>query len=174
MLRILDITGPDICNGLGVRMTLWVSGCKHHCPQCHNEWTWKYEQGRVFSEEKESILAEIREHLGKPYYKGITFSGGDPLCQEDEALAEILEIMDFVKKEFPEKDIWLYTGFTLEHIKSCNSPLFNKILGYVDVLVDGRFKIDKKDFSLKFRGSSNQVIWEKGENGEFVRSDLND
>lgn len=173
MLRILDITGPDILQGLGIRCSLWVSGCKHHCPNCQNCWTWDYNQGKVYSKEKEYILDTIKMYLEKPYYKGITLSGGDPLFQDEDGLKELIEIIEYVKKEFPTKDIWLYTGFTLEEIRKTGNNLLEKILENIDVLVDGRFKNELRNISLKFRGSSNQVIWEKDKNGNFVKSDLN-
>ena len=174
MLRILDITGPDILQGWGTRCSLWVSGCKHHCPLCQNQWTWKYEQGRIYNEEKKQILKEISNFLSKEYYQGITFSGGDPLYQDNDGLCEIFEIIQFVRKEFPTKDIWLYTGFTMEEIEKSNNYMMQKIVDNIDYLVDGQFKNELKDISLRFRGSSNQIIWQKdSKSGKFVKSELN-
>lgn len=173
MLRILEITGPDILQGCGIRCSLWVSGCKHQCPFCQNKWTWKYEQGKFFSFNKEEIFEEISKFLSKDYYKGITFSGGDPLCQDNDGLCELYEIISFIRQEFPQKDIWLYTGFTMEEIKNSKNYMLNKIVEDIDVLVDGRFVNNLKDISLKFRGSSNQTIWEKDKNRNFVKSELN-
>ena len=97
--------------------------------------------------------------------KGVTFSGGDPLCSYEEVLAFAKELQE----RFPQKDIWLYTGFTMEYIKGHMS----EILDYIDYLVDGKYMEELRDITLAFRGSKNQIIWEK-KNGEFVQSKLND
>lgn len=173
MLRVLDITGPDILQGNGIRCTLWVSGCRHHCPLCHNRWTWEYNQGMIYKENKEDIYEKISSYLSKEYYEGITLSGGDPLCQDSSGLEELNELLEFVKKEFPDKNVWLYTGYTLSELKSKYDDNIHKILDKCDVIVDGRFENDKKDISLAFRGSSNQTIYEKV-NGEFQVSKYND
>lgn len=152
-MRIHGITYPDINNGLGCRVTLWVSGCIHHCKGCHNKETWDFNSGRVFTKEDKETLFKL---LDKPYIKGLTLSGGDPLCSYD----DILSLVKEVKERYTDKDIWLYSGFTLDEIKSN----FKDILEYVDVIVDGVFIEELKDVSLKFRGSSNQNIWIKKEN----------
>lgn len=171
MLRIIKFTGPDIMQGNGVRCTIWVSGCKHHCPMCHNQWTQDFSVGRTYSYNEKAD--EIWKYLSKPFYDGITLSGGDPLSQDNDGLREILDIIHIVRTHFPKKNIWLYTGYSLEEIRNHENGLVREIVDKVDVLVDGRFEIDKKDISLAFRGSSNQVIWERGADGEFVRSNLN-
>lgn len=157
-----SITYPDVNNGLGCRVTLWISGCIHHCEGCHNKSTWDFSSGRIFDKEAMDKLIDL---LSLPYIKGLTLSGGDPLCSYD----EILELVRYVKDKLPSKDIWLYTGFTMEHIKSN----MKDILHYVDYVVDGVFLKDKRDVTLAFRGSSNQRIWERAENGEFIISALN-
>ncbi len=159
-MRIHKITYPDINNGLGCRVTLWVSGCIHHCKGCQNKETWSFESGREFTDDDKR---EIFKVLSLPYIKGITFSGGDPLCSYD----DILSLAKEIKEKFPKKDIWLYTGYTFEYI---NENL-KGILDYIDILVDGKFIEELKDVSLPFRGSSNQRIWEK-ENNNFVRSKI--
>ncbi len=158
-MRIHSITYPDINNGLGCRVTLWVSGCVHHCKGCHNKETWDFNSGREFTEDDENKIFEILE---KPYIKGLTLSGGDPLCSYD----DILHLSKKIKKKFENKDIWLYSGFTFDEIKQN----YNEILEYVDVIVDGRFVENLKDVSLKFRGSSNQNIWIK-KNGVFEKDE---
>lgn len=174
MLRILNITGPDILQGNGIRCTLWVSGCRHHCPMCQNQWTWKYDQGKVYSENKEWLKEEIRKYLSKDYYDGITLSGGDPLGQDTKGLIELLEIITWIKEEFPTKNIWLYTGYNLLNVLYSDDKVQKDIIYSCDFVVDGKFEINEKDPSLAFRGSRNQVIWEKDkENGQFFRSDLN-
>lgn len=159
-MRIHKITYPDINNGLGCRVTLWVSGCIHHCKGCQNKETWSFESGREFTDDDKR---EIFKVLSLPYIKGITFSGGDPLCSYD----DILSLAKEIKEKFPKKDIWLYTGYTFEYI---NENL-KEILNYIDILVDGKFIEELKDVSLPFRGSSNQRIWEKV-NNNFVRSKI--
>ena len=150
------MTYPDINNGLGCRVTLWVSGCVHHCKGCHNKETWDFNSGREFSKEDKEKLFEI---LSKPYIKGLTLSGGDPLCSYN----DVLELVKEVKNNFPTKDVWLFTGFTFEYVKD----KFQDILEYLDVIVDGKFVEELRDVSLKFRGSSNQNIWEKHD-GQFL------
>ena len=158
-MRICSITHPDVNNGTGFRVTLWVSGCIHHCSGCHNQETWDFNAGREFTEYDKSKIFEI---LDKPYIKGLTFSGGDPLCSYE----DVLQLAKEIKSKFQDKDIWLFSGFTFDYIKEH----FKEILDYIDVLVDGRFVEKLKDTSLKFRGSSNQNIWVK-KNGEFVKDE---
>ena len=159
MLRIIDITSPDINNGTGVRATLWVAGCTHHCKGCHNQWTWKYNQGRVFEADRREIFEELSEILDKNYIDGLTLSGGDPLCQDDEGLNDLYSIIEWFKKRYPEKNIWLYTGYTKEQIDESNNALMKKIVNSVDVLVDGPYIEEKRDIAhTPFRGSTNQRI----------------
>lgn len=162
-MNISGISYPDVNNGLGCRVTLWVSGCSHHCKGCQNKETWDKKSGRVFSKDDKDKLFEI---LSKPYIKGLTLSGGDPLDSFDEVLQLVKEIRDTFGST---KDIWLYTGYTLDQIKNSEKK---EILPYINYLVDGLFELDKRDITLKFRGSSNQIIWEN-RNGNFVKSELN-
>lgn len=162
-MNISGISYPDVNNGLGCRVTLWVSGCSHHCKGCQNKETWDKKYGRVFSKEDKDKLFEI---LSKPYIKGLTLSGGDPLDSFDEVFQVVKEIRNTFGST---KDIWLYTGYTLEQI---NNSEKKEILPYIDYLVDGLFELDKRDITLKFRGSTNQIIWEK-KDGNFVKSELN-
>ena len=162
-MNINGISYPDVNNGLGCRVTLWVSGCSHHCKGCQNKETWDKKSGRVFSKEDKYKLFEI---LSMPYIKGLTLSGGDPLDTFDEVLQVVKEIRDTFGST---KDIWLYTGYTLEQI---NNSEKKEILPYINYLVDGPFELDKRDITLKFRGSTNQIIWEK-KDGIFVKSELN-
>ena len=155
MLRILDITAPDINNGNGVRVTLWVSGCNHHCKGCHNAWTWKYDQGKDFIENSDEILNKLADWLKRDYVEGITFSGGDPLDQDSKALDSILDIIKWVRFNFPTKNIWLYTGYTYEELNKKQ----NEIVSNIDVLVDGPYIEEKRDIAhCPFRGSTNQRI----------------
>lgn len=162
-MRIWTITYPDVNNGLGCRVTLWLAGCSHHCEGCQNKKTWDFKSGREFTEEDKSKLFEI---LSKPYIKGLTLSGGDPLDSFD----GVLNLVKEMKERFPSKDVWLYTGYTLEEIQNCNKK---EILPYVNYLVDGEFHIKERDITLKFKGSKNQIIWEKDNEGNFIKSELN-
>ncbi len=142
-----NITYDDMLNGDGLRVVLWVSGCTHCCKGCHNPITWSVHDGIKFDE---SAKLELYEHLAKPHIKGITFSGGDPLHPVN--VDEITKLAKDIKCKFPNKDIWLYTGFVFEDI------LTLEILEYVDVLVDGKFIEELKDNKIKWCGSSNQRV----------------
>ena len=164
MLRILDITAPDINNGIGIRVTLWVAGCNHHCPGCHNKWSWNFNQGKDFIEEQDFILSKLENWLSRDYVDGITLSGGDPLCQDERGLISLLDIIKWVRLNFPTKTIWLYTGYVYEDIIKDNDDsrvnrLKKNILDNIDVLVDGPYKQELRDTShTPFRGSTNQRI----------------
>ena len=137
----------NIGNGLGFRLVLWVSGCSHHCPYCQNPETWDPKSGNIFTEKQKK---QIIKYLKPDYIKGITLSGGDPLYEGNRE--EILDLCKEIKKAYPNKDIWLYTGYTYEEIKDL------EIINYVDVIVDGKFIQELRDITLAFRGSSNQRI----------------
>ena len=104
-MRFVTITSPDVNNGQGNRATCWISGCGHKCDGCHNKWLQDYLKGHELYLAKERIW----EELSKPYIRGITFSGGDPLYQSDDSLDELFELISNIRNDFPEKDIWLYT-----------------------------------------------------------------
>lgn len=159
-MRVNKITYPELSNGIGFRITVWVSGCVHHCKGCHNPETWDFNGGREFTDDDKK---EIFKLLTIPYLKGVTFSGGDPLCSYEDVLSFAKEL----KEKFPDKDIWVYTGFKFEYV----AEHMSEILDYVDYIVDGKFEEDKKNLSLAFRGSENQRIWKK-EEGEFKVIDL--
>ena len=149
-MRYLQITSPDINNGLGFRVTLWVAGCSHHCKFCHNPETWDYNQGRT------DIKDELFEKIDKPYIKGLTLSGGDPLSQSDKDLQDLYELLVEFKQKFPDKDIWIYAGDTYE--EAMQNPYKKQILDLCDVMVEGKYVHELRDLSLPFRGSSNQKI----------------
>lgn len=159
MLRIVDITAPDINNGNGIRVTLWVAGCNHHCKGCHNQWTWNFNQGRQFKLDRRDIFQELSEWLDRDYVEGLTLSGGDPLCQDDEGLCELLSIIHWFKERYPNKNIWLYTGYTIEDVRALCGDKVNEIVNSVDVVVDGPYIEEKRDIChTPFRGSTNQRI----------------
>ena len=142
-----NITKDDMNNGDGVRVVLWVSGCSHHCPQCHNPQTWDKNAGEEFTGE---VLDNLLEKLKRPYIKRLTLSGGDPLFLGNRD--EITNVVRKVKKNFPNIKIWCYTGYLWEDVKDL------PCMDFIDVLVDGEFKVELKDITLPFCGSSNQRI----------------
>ena len=160
-MNYIKITKNDIANGRGVRCVLWVSGCDVHCKGCHNPESWDFCAGKSFDE---MAMKELVEALSRPWIKGLTISGGHPLAYNN--LPDVYQICKTVKEQLPEKDIWLYTGYELrahDFDKSVdigwdNALLMNHILAMCDVVVDGPYKEELRDISLKFRGSSNQRI----------------
>jgi anaerobic ribonucleoside-triphosphate reductase activating protein len=146
-MNYIKISPIDVANGPGCRVVLWVSGCSHHCKECHNPETWNPNAGQVFDEEAKD---ELFRYLSKHYITGITLSGGDPLYNDN--IDTITELCKEIKEKYPEKDIWCYSGYTFEEIKDL------EILQYIDVLVDGKFEIEKKNIQLLFRGSENQRL----------------
>lgn len=153
------IKKTDIADGVGVRVSLFVSGCTHHCKGCFNPETWNFEYGKPFTRETED---EIIEALKPGFVKGLTLLGGEPLEPQNQTV--LLPFLEKVKEIYPDKNIWCYTGYTLEKdllfgAKSrARCEATDALLKFIDVLVDGEFQIDKKDIRLKFRGSSNQRI----------------
>jgi anaerobic ribonucleoside-triphosphate reductase activating protein len=162
-MNYCGITNVDIANGTGCRVVLWISGCTHNCPGCHNPETHNYVFGKKFTSD---TVKEICNLVNKPYIKGLTISGGDPLDRNIEDLIEIFALCKTVKEKYPEKDIWIYTGYTYEYFYIDDKDVENKkrkdicheIFKYCDVLVDGSYKEELRDLSLPFRGSSNQRI----------------
>ena len=146
-MRYHNITHDDMLNGDGLRVVLWVAGCNHQCPQCQNPITWDVEGGILFDD---VARAEIFAALEKDYISGITFSGGDPLHPANRT--EVAALIDEIHNHYPEKTIWLYTGYVWEAVKTLSC------MQYVDVLVDGPFLIDQLDVKLHWRGSSNQRV----------------
>ena len=143
----------DVVNGEGTRCTLFVSGCEHFCPGCHNASTWDASKGLPFDQAmEERIITDLGDR--RVHRDGLSLSGGDPLYPGN--LAGILQLVKRVKSVYPHKDIWLWTGYTLETLTTEQQA----ILPFIDVLIDGRFELDRRDLSLPWRGSSNQrVIW---------------
>ncbi|MBD5445220.1 MAG: anaerobic ribonucleoside-triphosphate reductase activating protein [Lachnospiraceae bacterium] len=146
-MRYHNITRDDMLNGDGLRVVLWVAGCAHCCKECHNPITWDPDGGLLFDA---AAKQEIFDQLEKPYISGITFSGGDPMHSANRP--DVRNFMAEIKEKYPDKTIWLYTGDLWENVKSDAS------MNYVDVLVDGEFEVDKKDTTLRWKGSSNQRV----------------
>jgi len=162
-----DIKMCDSANGDGVRVSLFVSGCRNHCPGCFNEATWDFDYGKEFTEIEAN---EILEGCGRSYISGCTILGGDPLEQENQAA--LLPLLNRFKEMYPEKTLWIYTGYILErdlllgqrkHVEGVT----DRILDLVDVLVDGPFIQAQRDLSLRFRGSSNQRLLSRSEIAEL-------
>ena len=151
-----DINHCDMLNGDGIRVSLWVSGCSLHCKGCQNPQTWCFNSGVPFDE---NAIQELYEALDKPYIQGLTLTGGNPM----DNMPEILHVCHNVKEKFPNKDIWLYSGYTFEQIQEREVGM--GILEYVDVLVDGPYIEEQRDISLHWRGSKNQKVWKKDANG---------
>lgn len=156
-MNYADIKIADVANGLGVRVSLFVSGCNHHCKGCFNEDAWNFNYGKEFTEE---TIEEIIKDLDNPYISGLSLLGGEPLEYENQK--GILPLVKKVKEVYPDKNIWCYTGFTFDRDVingMCNKWNETKeLVSYIDVIVDGKFEEDKKSLSLKFRGSKNQRI----------------
>ena len=151
------IKNCDIANGFGVRVSLFVSGCTHHCKDCFNPETWNFNYGTPYTKETENYIIQL---LQADYIKGITLLGGEPM--EEVNQKELVNLLRRIKTELPNKDIWCYTGYTydtdLKQGGKAHYQYTDEILSYLDVLVDGEFKTDLKNLSLKFRGSSNQRV----------------
>lgn len=162
-----NITHDDMNNGDGLRVVLWLSGCSHHCYDCQNPQTWNPNSGIPFDE---SAKQEIFNELSKDYISGITFSGGDPLHEQN--LDKVLKLVKEIRISFPEKTIWIYTGYDFDLLKSkYNEYKYTpfaanadewltrwEIISNIDVLVDGEYIDEQKDLTLKFRGSKNQHV----------------
>lgn len=146
-MRISGINYESIVDGDGVRIVIYFSGCNHHCKGCHNKKTWDFNYGEEFTE---NHLSKIKNHLQNEYISGITISGGDLLCNDDNVVFDYLE--KFKKMLNENQNLWLYTGFEYKQIKR------KKYLKFIDVLVDGKFDSNLYDPELRYRGSANQRI----------------
>ena len=175
-MNYAEIKTTDIANGTGVRTSLFVSGCTHHCKGCFNEETWDFGFGKPFTKEIED---EIIESLRPDYITGLTVLGGEPMeVVNQRALRPFLKR---VKTILPDKTIWIYSGYLWEEMndpdnKRCHSEDTDSILELIDILVDGEFMMDLKDITLNFRGSSNQRIINVKktiEEGKVVLDELN-
>lgn len=154
-MNYADIKRCDVANGPGVRVSLFVSGCTHHCEECFNPETWDFDYGRVFTEETE---ARIIEYLEPDYIKGLTLLGGEPMEHSNQK--GLLPLVQRVKKTYPQKTIWCFTGYNFQtDILEKMVPQWEEtkpLLECLDVIVDGEFQIENKDLGLVFKGSSNQ------------------
>lgn len=169
-MNYAEIKYYDISNGLGVRTSLFVSGCNHHCKGCFNEIAWDFNYGNKFTDK---TMDDILKSLEPKYIAGLSILGGEPLDPDN--IITVAQIIIKVKQKYPNKSIWVYTGYNFDDIydlvdNASKYYLFPRhygksytyykyiALGLIDVLVDGKFEEDKKDITLKFRGSSNQRL----------------
>jgi len=170
-----EIKKADIANGLGVRVSLFVSGCTHHCRNCFNQMTWDFHYGVPFDEEAQE---KVLEYLAPHHIAGLTLIGGEPM--EPANQRALLPFVQRVKKIYPQKNIWCYTGYLFDEelLKESRArcEVTDELLSMIDIIVDGRFVDELKDITLRFRGSSNQRIIEVQESlrqGKVVLSELN-
>lgn len=140
----------DIANGEGVRVSLWVSGCTHHCKGCFNQETWDFNYGQPYTEKTEQ---EIIKLLKRPYIAGLSILGGDPMCQSFEGISNLITLSMFVRNQL-HKTVWLWTGYNFEDIQDIKFILFSQC----DVVIDGSYIESLRDISLPYCGSSNQKV----------------
>ena len=152
-----EIKKCDIANGEGVRVSLFVSGCTHHCPGCFNQDTWDFDYGKEYTQETEE---EILNALAPDYINGLSLLGGEPFVPQNQAV--LVELLRKVKERYPRKNIWCYSGYLFDKELLSESrarcEYTDEMLSMLDVLVDGRFVETLKDIRLVFRGSSNQRV----------------
>ncbi|MDD7402472.1 MAG: anaerobic ribonucleoside-triphosphate reductase activating protein [Butyribacter sp.] len=154
-MNYADIKQYDVANGPGVRVSLFVSGCTHHCKECFNPETWDFNYGKPLTEE---TIQLILQYMEPDYVKGITLLGGEPFEHTNQQ--GLLPLVRAIREKYPQKSIWCFTGYDFEKdilgkmIKEWDET--KELLSYIEVLVDGEFMIDKKDLGLVFKGSSNQ------------------
>lgn len=156
-MKYAELKTTDIANGEGVRVSLFVSGCRRHCKGCFNEIAWDFSYGKPFDEEAQQLIFDA---LSPDYIAGLTLLGGDPF--EPENQQALLPFVREVRKRFPHKTIWCYTGYTyldggIAEPHVCQKET-RELISLIDVLVDGKFEEEKKDIRLIFRGSSNQRV----------------
>lgn len=153
-MNYADIRPIDVSNGPGVRVSLFVSGCTHHCKECFNPETWDFCYGCPFGEEE---ITEILGHLDKSYIHGLSVLGGEPF--EPQNQWPVLELIHRVREAFPKKDIWCYSGYLFEDLRDGRvGDHSRELLELLDVLVDGPFVLEQKSLNTRFRGSKNQRL----------------
>lgn len=154
-MKYAGIIKNDIANGPGIRVSFWVQGCPHKCYNCQNPETWNFDGGKEFTAE---TLQEIKDALtANGIQRNLSILGGEPLCQENLFLTML--VIKEIKKDFPNINIYLWTGYTIEELKDKYSyPHMNYILNNINVLIDGKYIENQRDITLPLRGSSNQKI----------------
>ncbi len=162
-MNYFKIKKYDIANGKGIRTSIFVSGCTFHCEDCFNYEAWSFSSGHKFDEDAKKELFDL---LGDEQCKGLSVLGGEPLMQGQ----ELLDLLKEVRLTFPDKNIWLWTGYYMNEL----NDLQKEIVSYCDYVIDGRFEKSQAYKKYLFKGSGNQTIWQRQENGEFVVSEYND
>lgn len=156
-MNYATIKKRDIANGVGVRVSLFVSGCTHRCKNCFNKETWEFSFGEKYTDKTQAL---ILSYLEPSFINGLSLLGGEPF--EPQNQKELLNLLREVKEKFPKKDIWCYTGYLFdEHLLSdsrARCEYTDEMLSYIDVLVDGPYIEEEKDITLQFRGSKNQRV----------------
>ena len=155
-MNVCDILTADHANGPGMRISVFVSGCRNHCAGCFNPETWDFSYGKEYTP---FMTRAIINELKKPEYQGLTILGGEPF--EPENQQGLIDLIRSVKQELPGKDIWMYTGYSYEDLLPGgirHYDVTDEIMDALDVLVDGRFLLGEKDITLRFRGSRNQRL----------------
>lgn len=173
-MNYADIKQYDVANGPGVRVSLFVSGCTHHCKNCFNKEAWDFSYGQPFTKETQE---QIISYLDKPYVKGLTLLGGEPFERENQIA--LLPFLKEVRKRLPDKDIWAFSGYDFEKditgYMCLEWEATKELLSYIDVLVDGEFIEEQKSLNLRFKGSANQrtiLVQESLEAGTVVLYDF--
>ena len=158
-----NIKAHDVANGSGIRVSLFVSGCRHRCKDCFNPESWNFHYGQPFTDETAQHILSL---LAPAHIRGLTLLGGEPLEPENREAVHLL--VQQVRRTLPSKDIWCYTGFTWEALQplAAADPTLCQLLNEIDVLIDGPFVTELKDLSLRFRGSRNQRILDLGRTRE--------
>ena len=175
-MHVGEVMTADVANGEGMRVSVFVSGCRNHCKGCFQPQTWDFNYGREYTPEIEQFIID---ELSKSYYDGITILGGDPM--EPENQEPVLQLLRRIKKELPDKNVWAYTGYVYDRDLVPGGKRFvdgvtRELLESIDILIDGRFVEELKNLMLNFRGSSNQRIIkmkETLETGKVILSELN-
>ena len=175
-MHVGEVMTADVANGEGMRVSVFVSGCRNHCKGCFQPQTWDFNYGREYTPEIEQFIID---ELSKSYYDGITILGGDPM--EPENQEPVLRLLRRIKKELPDKNVWVYTGYVFDRDLVPGGKRFvdgvtRELLESIDILIDGRFVEELKNLMLNFRGSGNQRIIkmkETLETGKVVLSELN-
>ena len=175
-MHVGEVMTADVANGEGMRVSVFVSGCRNHCKGCFQPQTWDFNYGREYTPEIEQFIID---ELSKSYYDGITILGGDPMEPENQEPG--LRLLRRIKKELPDKNVWVYTGYVYDRDLVPGGKRFvdgvtRELLESIDILIDGRFVEELKNLMLNFRGSGNQRIIkmkETLETGKVVLSELN-
>ena len=175
-MHVGEVMTADVANGEGMRVSVFVSGCRNHCKGCFQPQTWDFNYGREYTPEIEQFIID---ELSKSYYDGITILGGDPM--EPENQEPVLRLLRRIKKELPDKNVWAYTGYVYDRDLVPGGKRFvdgvtRELLESIDILIDGRFVEELKNLMLNFRGSGNQRIINMKETlktGKVVLSELN-